>query len=181
MAALRALAKPMKVFGKDLCQAAIKCYKALWPDEELPNQTQTLTDRLSDCLFRLCEWRESAARVGSDQALTFVMSWYENIELGKFIHLRGDSKWILNPECVEQRKRTAYSFVQYANIHQFREDPYAIPEPAQEEEEEEEESEGDEDEEGGSLSFASDEDEGKGFESAQCLELPSASSTAADE
>ena len=107
------------------------------------------------------------------------MSWYETIELAKFIHQRGDSKWILKPECVEQRKRTAYSFIQYANIHHFQEDPYAVPEPAQEGDEEEEESEGEEGEASDSLGSAFGEEE-KESETAQSSELPGASIPADD-
>jgi hypothetical protein len=162
-----------KLFGVDLCGAASQCFGALWPDEEYPSRTSDLIRRLSEAPARLCEWRQSAARAGSDQALTFVLSWYEKLELQRFARLRGDSKWILDPAFVEQRQRTAYSFVEYANIHQFCEDPYAVPEPAEEVEEEEEEVE----EEDDSLGVGSeDEDDGP-----QSPELPSVSSPGADD
>ena len=178
LAALRYRASKMKIFGIDLCQAASRCFEALWPDEEPPRGTLALANRLSESHARLCEWRESAARVGSDQAMTFVLSCYENLELDRFARLRGDSKWILNPEYVEHRKRTAYSFVPYANVHQFREDPYVVPEPAQEVEEEGEESGGEEDD--NSLGLGSD-DEDEESKTVQSPELPSASSHGADD
>ena len=78
---------------------------------------------------RLIEWRESAARVGADEALTYVLSWYETIDLGKLRGTRQGSKWIENAECVEAQRRAAQAMIEYVDIHEFCADPNA---PAEE-------------------------------------------------
>jgi hypothetical protein len=37
---------------------------------------------------RVDVWKESAARAGADQALSFVLSWYQDVDLDQLKHLR---------------------------------------------------------------------------------------------
>ena len=74
---------------------------------------------------RLTEWRQSAARVGADEALTWLLSWYESIDLATLRGVLEGSKWVEDPEWVRKRQETAYSLIQYADINNFHEDPNA--------------------------------------------------------
>ena len=74
---------------------------------------------------RLNEWRESAARVGADEAMTFVMSWYEDVKLESLQTVRANGQYVTDPELIKKRQERAYSFVPYGNIHEFRDNPYA--------------------------------------------------------
>ena len=80
--------------------AAIRAYRVLWPRSSTP----ATNDELSKCLqaseARLRERRVSAARAGADEALTFVLSWYEGINLDVLQTMRVDSKWMTDPELV---------------------------------------------------------------------------------
>ena len=108
-------------------------------------ETPTSIDELSRCLLayekRLKEWRASAARVGADEALIYVLSWYEGINLDALQSMRAGSKWTTDPELVQRRRDRAYSFIKYAPIHDFVEGP---PNSDDEEEDSEDEEEVDE-------------------------------------
>ena len=81
LTALSARIKPLKVLGVDLLNAGIHAFKALWPDVEAPTSLPELVDELMASEDRLNEWRKSSAGVGADEALSFVLSWYEGINL----------------------------------------------------------------------------------------------------
>ena len=70
----------------------MRVFKALWPEDDTPNTMEEIADLLMDVEERLCEWRESAARAGADEALSFVLSWYEGIKLECLQSLRSGSK-----------------------------------------------------------------------------------------
>ena len=59
-----------------------------------------------------------------------MLSWYENIDLATLRGVCDGSKWAEDPEWVRRRQETAYSFIQYADINNFRADPNA---PAEDE------------------------------------------------
>ena len=68
---------------------------------------------------RLREWRSSLARAGVDQALTFVLSWYESIDLRALQSLRSDSKWTSDPTLIQSRKEAAAFMANYAQTQYF--------------------------------------------------------------
>ena len=74
LTALGARLSPMRSLGVGLLEAAIWVYNVFWPTAETP----TTVDELARCLHgaekRLREWRASAARVGADEAMIFVLS-----------------------------------------------------------------------------------------------------------
>ena len=117
--------KPLKIYGDDTYTACMRCFRALWPSEEAPSTMSALVERVMRAEERLCEWRESAARVGADEALSFVLSWYEDIELDVLQTMRAGSPYTTDPELIKKRQERAYSFVQYGEIHQFVEGPPA--------------------------------------------------------
>ena len=73
-----------------------------------------------------------------------MLSWYEGINLETLRSMRIGSKWITDPDLIKKRQETAYSFVPYANIHSFVEDPNADTDADEEGEEENDDEEVDE-------------------------------------
>ena len=72
--------------------------------------------------------RESAARVSADEALCWILSIYETIDLDKVPGVRMASKWIKDPELVEKRERKAQLIIETLNLHELRLHPNATPE-----------------------------------------------------
>ena len=122
LVALQARVKPMKVIGVDVFEAAVEMVKALWPEEQLPLSPSEIAQRLQDGPERLDEWRASAGRIGSDEALSYVLSWFETIPLARLQHMRDGSIYEKDPEHKRRRQELAYSYIDYADIHTFRED-----------------------------------------------------------
>ena len=101
---------------------------ALWPDEPLPETSEVMLQKLDRVQERMIEWRESAARVGADEALCWILSIYETIDLDKIPGVRVASKWIKDPELVEKRERKAQTIIETSDLHEFRLHPNAPPE-----------------------------------------------------
>ena len=139
LTALNARLSPLKAIGVDLLDAAIRVYKSLWPGSEAPASISELTNCLKACEERLSEWRALAARVGADEALTFILSWYEGINLDVLQTLRSGSKWTTDPELIQRRQERAYSFIRYAQIHNFIEGPEDSDDDEEDDEEVDEE------------------------------------------
>ena len=102
--------------------------RALWPEEPIPGTTEGLLKRLSEAQDRMIEWRESAARVGADEALCWLLSIYETLDLDKVVGVWVASKWITDPELVEKRERKAQLITEGSDLHEFRLHPDATPE-----------------------------------------------------
>ena len=132
LAALSARLNPLKIIGVDVLNAAIHTFRALWPGVEPPTSVADLVEWLKTSDDRLNEWRESAARVGADEALSFVLSWYEDITLESLQTMRVNGKYVTDPELIKKRQERAYSFIPYANIHTFVADPNAGEENGEE-------------------------------------------------
>ena len=125
LVALKARIGPIQKIGCDVMNVAIRLCRILWPKEPAPKTARSLAERMVDAEDRLIEWRQSAARAGADEALAWVLSWYETIELANIKGVREGSRWIADPEWVRKRQELAYSLVQYADINNFHEDPNA--------------------------------------------------------
>lgn len=69
------------------------------------------------CEERLDEWCKSAGQVGTDGSLSFLLSWYDTINLDVLRHMREGAKWITDPNLIKQHQDRAYAFIQYANVH----------------------------------------------------------------
>jgi len=133
LAALSARLNPLKIIGVDVLNASIHTFRALWPGVEPPTSVADLVEWLKTSDDSLNEWRESAARVGADEALSFVLSWYEDITLESLQTMRVNGKYVTDPELIKKRQERAYSFIPYANIHTFCADPNAPESDAEEE------------------------------------------------
>ena len=114
---IKARLSPLKRFGDDLLKAATHVHKALWPEDPSPRTVEVLAERLSEGRNRLRAWRESAARAGAEEALMWVLSWFEDLDLEKLAALRDGSPWIDDPELVKKRQAIAYEMAQYAPAH----------------------------------------------------------------
>ncbi|XP_010236352.1 neurofilament light polypeptide-like [Brachypodium distachyon] len=130
--------KPLKSFGVNMLNAGIWAFRALWPGEEAPTGIPELATQLLEVKDRLNDWRESAARVGADEALSFVLSWYDGINLDVLQSMRAGSPYLSDPELIAKRKERAYSFIQYADVHKFVEGPTSEAEAEMADEDEEE-------------------------------------------
>ena len=135
LVALQARINPMKVIGVDVFQAAIEMVKALWPEDKLPLSPSEIAERLQDGPERLDEWHVSAGRVGADEALSYVRSWFEGIPLARLKHMRDGSIYEKDPEYKLRRQKLAYSYIEYADVHTFCDDIRAPEEEAEDEEE----------------------------------------------
>ena len=125
---LRARIAWIKKMGDDAREAGKAYCRALWPEEPIPETTEGLLNRLHEAQDRMIEWRESAARVGVDEALCWLLSIYENLDLDKVVGVRLASKWITDPEFVEKRERKAQLITEGSDLHEFRLHPDATPE-----------------------------------------------------
>ena len=84
LVAVKARLGPIQRVGCDALQMATNIFHALWPNQAAPKTVRGLVEKLADAEARLDEWRESAARVGADEAMSYVLSWYETLDLSKF-------------------------------------------------------------------------------------------------
>ena len=83
LVSLKAQLGPIKILGGDVLTMMLSLFRALWPGVPQPTTVRGLAEKMAEAQDRLIEWRESATRVGADEALTYVLSWYETIDLGK--------------------------------------------------------------------------------------------------
>jgi hypothetical protein len=68
---------------------------------------------------RVGEWRDSGARVGADEALTYFLSWYEKADLETLLSVHEGSAWTTDPELIWHCQELAHSYVDYAHTKVF--------------------------------------------------------------
>jgi hypothetical protein len=71
---------------------------------------------------RVGEWRDSSARIGADEALTYFLSWYKNVDLNTLRSVREGSMWTTDPELIWHRQELAHSYVDFAQTDIFMRD-----------------------------------------------------------
>jgi hypothetical protein len=79
--ALEARKNAMTAYTDDLYLGAQEAHEALWPGQKTPTDPLDLGNDLQLSKVCLREWRDSGARVGADEALTYFLSWYEKVNL----------------------------------------------------------------------------------------------------
>ena len=150
LVALNARFAPLKSIGMELLDAGVHVYRKLWPGATPPDNVSDLAQELMKTERRLREWRSSAARAGADQALSFILSWYEGIDLQKVRVQRENSAWTTDPAKIQLRQDAAHYFASYSQPHQYVEgEVYSDDEDYADDLEDEEED--DEEENQGSL------------------------------
>jgi hypothetical protein len=85
----------------------------------MPTDPLDLGNDLQLSKVRLREWRDSGARVGGDEGLTYFLSWYEKVDLETLRSMREGSAWTTNPEFIRRRQELAHSYVDYADTEAF--------------------------------------------------------------
>jgi hypothetical protein len=117
--ALDARKKAMTSYTEDLFLGAQEAYSALWPGQRTPTDPLDLGTDLQLSKVRLREWRDSGARVGADEALTYFLSWYEKADLETLRSVREGFVWTTDPEYIRRRQELAHSYVDYAETEAF--------------------------------------------------------------
>ena len=104
---VRARIASVQKLSEEALDAMKQFFQVLWLNKTAPNTIRELVEVLSGAQDRMIEWRESAARVGADEALCYILSCYETLELEKIIGVREGSKWVEDPSYVEARQKKA--------------------------------------------------------------------------
>jgi hypothetical protein len=127
--ALQARKKAMLSYTDDLFLGAQEAHSSLWPGQRTPTDPVDLGSDLQLSKVHLRQWRDSGARVGADEALTYFLSWYEKADLETLRTVREGSIWTTDPEHIRRRQELAHSYVDYADTEAFVRD---IREPEKE-------------------------------------------------
>ena len=122
---VRARIANVQKLSEEALEAMKEFFRVLWSKKTAPATIRELAEVLSGAQDRMIEWCESAARVGADEALCYILSFYETLELEKIIGVREGSKWIEDPSHVETWQKKAQSIIEWADILEFRADPNA--------------------------------------------------------
>jgi hypothetical protein len=134
LAAMAAQVEPITMLGYELRQAAEELYRLLWPMETLPGDLANLVKWLENAPDCLLDWKESVARAGADMALSFVLSWYEDMDLDRLESRRADVEGELSVETKTCRLARAYAIADFVNHNTFVNDPNPPEEEAAEDE-----------------------------------------------
>jgi hypothetical protein len=81
----------MTLYTEELFLGAQEAYSALWPGQQTPTDPVDLGNDLQLAKVRLRDGRDSGAREGADEALTYFLSWYENADLETLRNVREGS------------------------------------------------------------------------------------------
>jgi hypothetical protein len=117
--ALQSRKNAMTLYTEELFYGAQEAFSALWPGQRTPTDLVDLGNDLSLAKVRLREWRDSGARVGADEALSYFLSWYEKADLETLRTVREGSIWTTDPEHIRHRRELAHSYVDYADTDAF--------------------------------------------------------------
>ena len=102
-----------------MCSSDLSTHSALWPESAGIKSIEALAEALRGSKQRLCEWRHSSARAGSDEALSWVLSWYEKINLDALAEVRATSSWITDPALVRKRQERAFAIAKWADSREY--------------------------------------------------------------
>jgi hypothetical protein len=117
--ALQSRKNAMTLYTEELFYGAQEAFSALWPGQRTPTDPVDLGNDLQLAKVRLREWRDSGARVGANEALTYFLSWYEKTDLETLRTVREGSIWTTDPEHIRRRRELAHSYVDYADTDAF--------------------------------------------------------------
>jgi hypothetical protein len=120
--ALQSRKNAMTLYTEELFYGAQEAFSALWPGQRTPTDPVDLGNDLQLAKVRLQEWRDSGARVGADEALSYFLSWYEKADLETLRTVREGSIWTTDPEHIRRRRELAHSYVDYADTDAFVQD-----------------------------------------------------------
>jgi hypothetical protein len=140
LASMAARVAPITMLGYELRKAAEELFRLLWPTETLPGELAKLITWLEKAPDRFLDWKDSAARAVADMALSFVLSWYDEVSLDQLEHQRADVEDKLSTENKTAWLARACAIADFVNRGTFIEDPN-LPEEDEDEESDDEEME----------------------------------------
>jgi hypothetical protein len=120
--ALDAHKKAMTSYTEDLFLGTQEAHSTLWLGQRTPTDPLDIDNDLQLSKVHLREWRDSGARVGADEALTYFLSWYEKVDLETLRSVCEGSAWTTDPEFIRHPQELAHSYVDYANTEVFVQD-----------------------------------------------------------
>ena len=123
LAAMAARVEPITMLGYELRQAAEELYRLLWPTETLPQDLSNLITWLEKAPDRFLDWKESATRAGADMVLSFVLSWYNEVDLGQLEFRRAGVEDKLPAEHKTARLARASAIADFVDKALFVADP----------------------------------------------------------
>ncbi|KAK1599887.1 hypothetical protein QYE76_018722 [Lolium multiflorum] len=132
MSSLAARVEPITKFGWELRKAAEELVPMLWPGKEAPQDISSLTSLIEQAPESFIEWKGSATRAGADMALSFVLSWYNEVDLGQLEYRRAGVEEALSAEQKAARLARASAIADFVDKRVF----IADPNPHSDEEEE---------------------------------------------
>jgi hypothetical protein len=132
MASMAARVEPITKLGWELRKAVEELAPMLWPEEAVPQDISSLASLMEQAPDRFLDWKESATRAGADMALSFVLSWYNEVDLGQLEFRRAGVEDKLPAELKAARLARASAIADFVDKRIF----IADPNPHSDEEEE---------------------------------------------
>ncbi|XP_071683509.1 uncharacterized protein [Lolium perenne] len=139
MASMAARIEPITKLGWELRKAAEELVPMLWPEEAVPQDISGLISSMERAPDRFLDWKESATRAGADMALSFVLSWYNEVDLGQLQFRRAGVEDKLPADLKAARLARASAIADFVDKGAFVADPN--PPPSDEDYMEDEEAE----------------------------------------
>ncbi|KAK1665842.1 hypothetical protein QYE76_054001 [Lolium multiflorum] len=139
LASMAARIEPVTKLGWELRKAAEELVPMLWPGEAAPQDISGLISSMERAPDRFLDWKESATRAGADMALSFVLSWYNEVDLGQLEFRRAGVEDKLPAELKAARLARASTIAGFVDKALFVADPN--PPPSDEEYMDDEEAE----------------------------------------
>jgi hypothetical protein len=137
MASMAARVEPITKLGWELRKAAEELVPMLWPAEAVPQDISNLISLMERAPDRFLDWKESATRAGADMALSFVLSWYNEVDLGQLEYRRAGVEDKLPAEHKTARLARASAIADFVDKGLFIADPNPQSEDEYEMEDEE--------------------------------------------
>ncbi|XP_071681435.1 uncharacterized protein [Lolium perenne] len=138
LASIAARVEPVTKLGWELRKAAEELIRLLWPTETLPEDLSNLIAWLDRAPDRFLDWKESATRAGADMALSFVLSWYNEVSLDQLEFRRADVEDKLPAENKTARLARACAIADFVDKSIIIADPNPPSDDEEEEAEDEE-------------------------------------------
>ncbi|XP_071681027.1 uncharacterized protein [Lolium perenne] len=127
MASMAARVEPITKLGWELRKAAEELVPMLWPEEAAPQDISGLISAMERAPDRFLDWKESATRAGADMALSFVLSWYNEVDLGQLEFRRAGVEDKLPADLKAARLARASTIAEFVDKALFVADPNPPP------------------------------------------------------
>ncbi|KAK1650083.1 hypothetical protein QYE76_067888 [Lolium multiflorum] len=127
LASMAARIEPVTKLGWELRKAAEELVPMLWPEEAAPQDISGLISAMERAPDRFLDWKESATRAGADMALSFVLSWYNEVDLGQLEFRRAGVEDKLPADLKAARLARASTIADFVDKTLFVADPNPPP------------------------------------------------------